>query len=91
MGDGRQSLEKDTTLCDPIELVIFLAEGAEDERCEGMKAHAIVQRESKQFCLAEIEKDGAKPAQGGWVYTNSLISKSLSRYLWQSVSLSSGT
>lgn len=81
MGDGRQSLEKDTTLCDPIELVIFLAKEAEDERCEGMKAHAIVQRENKQFCLAEIEKDGAKPAQGGWVYTNSLESKSLSRYL----------
>lgn len=53
MGDGRWSLEKDTTFCDPAELVIFLAKEAEDERCKGMKVHAIVQRKSRQFCLAE--------------------------------------
>lgn len=53
MGDGRGSLEKDTTFCDPTELVIFLAKEAEDERCKGMTVHAIVQGKSKQFCVAE--------------------------------------
>lgn len=53
MGDGRWSLEKDTTFCDPRELVIFLAKEAEDKRCKGMKLHAIVQGKNKQFCLTE--------------------------------------
>ena len=42
VGEGRRSLEKDTTLCDPMEHVVFLAEEAEDERCKGMKVIDIV-------------------------------------------------
>lgn len=72
MGDGRWSLEKDTTFCDPTELVIFLAKEAEDERCKGMNVHAIVQGKSKPFCLAEIQNGGDKPAQVDWVYANPL-------------------
>lgn len=71
MGDGRESLEKDTTLCDPTEFVRFLAKEAKDEICNGIKVHAIVRGKSKRFCLAKIQ-NGDQPAQIGWVCANPL-------------------
>lgn len=75
MGDGKWSVEEDTTLCDPTEPVIFLAKKSEDGRCSGIKVRAIVQGQSRWFCLAEIQNDDDKPAQVAWICANPLESR----------------
>lgn len=75
MGYGRWICGKDAILCDPTELVISLAKEAEDGICIGMRVHAAIQGDSKQFCLAPIQIDGDKPAHMVWVFANLLGSR----------------